>query len=790
MKHLPAFRAAIAAAIGIAIGKEYAPYQLIFLSVAIVLFIVSSGWLTIGRKAVSGLPAAGIYAALSLAFAFYMSTNLAAVNPTNLSHFRYFTGTVEEAPRDTSAASAKLTDCFGYDNGWKKIDGHLVLTPKFRMDLKTKDRIVFAGKAGNVSEARNPGEFNLKSYYELNGIVGRLYVVKRKDILSLCHDDGVNVRRNLIEPIRNFFRSKIKMFMSGDEAELARAMLIGERMGINESISEQFVNSGTVHILSVSGLHIGFFTAILMMIASLVRIPRRFRFFVIAPCLLLYAVVVGTVPSVTRAVLMAIVVLFGLFLQRRSNVLNSLGFAALVILTASPSQLFSPGFQLSFAAVLSIAFFYERILGMVHKRYPTLTERPLANSITSLSILTAAATLGTIPLTVYYFSRVSLVSILANLLIVPMSGLFTTMSFAFVFFSLISTPLASIYGAAAQLLGFSILQINSVLGSLGVSSARIGEPGLGFVLLYLFWLVAVAGFGKDILWKKAVLAILLGSNILLYSNLMHGKPEARVFVLDVGQGDAIYVELPNGRNMLVDAGMKFGGYDSGERVILPFLEKRGVKELNYFVITHLHSDHIGGAVSILRKLKVRRFIYSDQHSLSKTWTNTMSSVRALGVPTETAMAGLVLDSGAVHRVYVLHPNRRYVGTGGSSYRTRLNNGSIVLKVCVGDESIILTGDVESHVESEIVRHYGRFLAASVYKAGHHGARTSSSEEFVDAIHPSYAVISVGSGNRFGHPSSEVLDRLSRHNISLLRTDSTGAACFCLNTDTTEVIQWR
>ncbi len=790
MKHLPAFKAALTAAAGIIVGKEYAAFQLLFLWASVCLLPLLTGWFIFLKGNVTRTAAAATYAALSIAFAFHMSANLADVNPPILSHYGYFAATVEEAPRDTSITSVILTNCYGYEHGWRKIRGRLVLTAASSVKFATADRVAFSGTTGNVSEARNPGQFNLRSYYALNGIVGRVYLPKKGGILFVNHDEGVSLQRNFVEPVRDFFRGKIRAFMSGDEAELARAMLIGERMGISRTIKERFVNSGTVHILAVSGLHIGFFTAILMIIASLVRIPRRFRLFLIAPCLVFYAFIVGTTPSITRAVLMALVVLFGLFLQRRSHILNSLGFAALVILAVSPSQLFSPGFQLSFCAVLSIAFFYERIVSMVHKRRPALAERPLLNSVVSLAVLTAAATLGTVPLTVYYFSRVSLVGILANLITVPLAGLFAMMSFTFVFISLFSSHLASVYGAAAQMLGFSILEVNSVLGSLGVSNARIAEPGPGFVLLYFIWLVSSAAFGKDYLWKKLVFAFLLGCNILLYSGLVHGKPEARVFALDVGQGDAIYVELPNGKNMLVDAGMGFGNYDTGERVILPFLERRGVKELSYFIITHLHSDHIGGAVSVLRKLNVHRFIYSDQVSRSGVWKNTLSCVKALGIPSGTVLAGMILDSGAVQRIYVLHPNRAYVGEGGLSYKTRLNDGSIVLKVCVGRESILLAGDVGKRVERDLVWYYGPFLSSVVFKVGHHGSITSSTEEFIGAVHPAYAVISVGARNKFGHPSAEVLARFSNRSISTWRTDSLGAAYIRVQTDTTELVRWR
>lgn len=790
MKHLPAFKAALAAAAGIIVGREYAPFQLSFFWASVVLLTILLVWFVLLRRNVTKIAAAGTYAALSFAFAFHMSLNLASVNPQSLSSYAYFAATVEQGPRDTTVTSVILTDCYGYDNGWRRIDGRLVLMTPSNQKFQTGDRIAFSGTVGNVSEARNPGQFNLRAYYALNGIVGRVYLLKNRNILYMDHDSRVNLRRDIVEPVRGVFRDKIRTFMSGDEAELARAMLIGERMGISRTIKDRFVNSGTVHILAVSGLHIGFFTAILMIVASLARIPRRFRFFLIAPCLVFYAFVVGTTPSITRAVLMAVVVLFGLFLQRRSHVLNSLGFAGLVILLVSPSQLFSPGFQLSFCAVLSIAFFYERIVSMIHKRHPALRDRPLLNSAVSLIVLTAAATLGTVPLTVYYFNRVSLVGILANLLTVPLAGLFMMMSFAFVFMALFSYHLASIYGAAAQMLGFSILQLNSLLGSLSLSNARIAEPGPGFVLLYFIWLASTAAFGKDYLWKKLILAVLLGCNILLYSSLVQGRPEARLYALDVGQGDAIYIELPNGKNMLVDSGMRFGNYDTGERVILPFLERRGIKGLSYFVITHLHSDHIGGAVSVMRKLNVQKFIYSDQASRSVVWKNTLSCARALRVPTGTVLAGMILDSGAVQRVYVLHPNHAYVGGGGLSYKTRLNDGSIVLKVCVGGESILLTGDIERRVERDLVRYYGPFLSSSVFKVGHHGSSTSSSEEFVGVVHPAYAVISVGARNGFGHPSTEVLGRFSRKGITAWRTDLFGAAFFRVRSDTTELIRWR
>lgn len=151
---------------------------------------------------------------------------------------------------------------------------------------------------------------------------------------------------------------------------------------------------------------------------------------------------------------------------------------------------------------------------------------------------------------------------------------------------------------------------------------------------------------------------------------------------------------------------------------------------------------------------------------------------------------MILDSASTYRVYILHPNRKYVGEGGLAYKTRLNDGSVVLKICIGKESFLLAGDAERRVEHDLMKIYGPFLASNIYKAGHHGSNTSSSAEFLKAVHPAYAVISVGLKNKFGHPSQGVLDEMRREGIKVWRTDSMGAGLFRVASDTTENIQWK
>ena len=236
--------------------------------------------------------------------------------------------------------------------------------------------------------------------------------------------------------------------------------------------------------------------------------------------------------------------------------------------------------------------------------------------------------------------------------------------------------------------------------------------------------------------------------------------------------------------------MRFGRADVGERIVAPFLEGRGVQKIDHFVITHLHSDHIGGAAYLLRKFDVRDFIYPDQGSLSATWRNTLTTAKSMRIPNRTARSGMILDSGANYRVYILHPNRKYVGEGGSSYRTRFNDGSVIMKVCIGKEAFLLVGDIGRQVEHELVSCYGSFLKSTVFKVGHHGSSTSSSQEFIETVRPRFAVISVGARNRFDHPSREVVDRLSEDSVITWRTDSLGGAYFRATTNACDMVSWR
>ncbi|MGC8594231.1 MAG: DNA internalization-related competence protein ComEC/Rec2 [Candidatus Kryptoniota bacterium] len=727
---------------------------------------------------------------LLFSFAFLSAILINKASRENIDGYRYFAGTVVESPRDTLGGSFVIGNCFGRDSLWHRIDGEIIVYPSRVLNTHRGDILLLRGKVLGPGGPRNPNGFDTRSYYELSGIAGRIYVDSHGLIFFVRNVTVFNVTGKIVDRIRDYMRRTIKSLMRGEESELARAMVIGERGGIGFQSNEYFMNTGTIHILSVSGLHVGFLTGILMTVAAFLRIPHRTRFFVISPFLFLYGMIVGMTPSIERAIIMAVVLLFGIFLQRNTNLLNSLGFAALVILTFKPYELYSPGFQLSFAAVMSIVFFYKKIINIMQFKFPSINERPFVHFLLSMVVLSFAASLGTVPLITYYFRRISTVSLLANILIVPLAGLFTSMTFTFLLLNPLSSCAASIYASASQGIGFCILKVNELLGGFPFSRIIIADNRILFVVLYILWIVLTISFGGKSLLKKSVFGVLLGVDLILIFSISNSKPGATVYILDVGQGDSIFIELPDGRNLLIDAGMRFGKNDVGGKVVVPFLKRMGVERIDYFVVTHLHSDHMGGAASILKNFTIGQFLFPDQSTKSKNWSEAYKIAKNCGIRMRNVACGTILDSGNMYRIYVLHPNKHYVGNEGVSFSRKFNNGSIVLKIYVGKSTILLAGDVEKKVEHELMQAFGPFLRSDVLKVSHHGASTSSSEPYIGTVYPKYAVISVGSGNKFGHPSYQVIESLRRIGTYVWRTDSSGAAVFRTDGKILELVDWR
>ncbi len=631
---------------------------------------------------------------------------------------------------------------------------------------------------------RNPGDFDYGRYLTLNDVDGIVRVSHPTELQMLNVHDEWGLEQ-LLRKTRSMLLAVIDRHHSDREASFLKGILLADRGEIPLEVKQSFVDTGTIHVLAVSGLHVGIVAVVLHVALGLLRLPRRWVTIATMIGLLFYMGLTGAPPSVVRATIMALVVLAGILLERKGDVYNSLGVAALVILAIDPRQLLNVGFQLSFAAVLSIVSLYPILERLLQKLPDRFEEIKFVDWLLKLFAVSLAAQIGTLPFTAFYFERISLIALLANLFVVPIVTSNVSLGMMTLVFSFVSNWIASCYAILNEHLTAFLLNLVGIAAKVPYAFWETAGLHASFPLVYYAGVVALFGLNGRRGAFRSALIVLLTANAVVYVSLFEPVDRGlRLTVLDVGQGDAILVQFSNGKKMLLDAGPKGMGYDAGERIVGPFLRRQGIEKLDAVVLSHAHSDHIGGIQYLLEHFEVGTLVESDASARSTMYRDLIATALKRGVPRRIVGLGSTLELDTTSRVYVLHPLMP------SDSSRNLNNVSVALKVVYGATSMILAGDAEHEAEDAMRRRYGNFLNAHLLKVGHHGSATSSTSDFVDSVAPRFAVISVGKKNKFKHPSPAILQRLRARNIEYYRTDEEGAVMFFTDGSSMHRIDWR
>lgn len=650
------------------------------------------------------------------------------------------------------------------------------------------------GILSRPSTERNPGEFSPRQYYEANGISMLLFVRGFDQIVVSDAAGGWWVMREIVFPVRQFMTDLIDRTIGGEAGEFLKGLLLGERSGISAAVRQAFANSGVAHVLAVSGSNVAVVAAFIFFLLEFLRLPKWAR--VVTTCfgLLFYMLLTGSQPPVVRATVMAFVFLLASLAQERPSAYNSLGVAALIILALDARQLFDVGFQLSFVAVLSIMYLYPKSNEWINRiEGRTVLRRAMVWTLRVCAV-SLVATLGTLPLTAIYFGKVSVIGVLANIIVIPAVGLSVVLGFISTLAGTFSLWLAEVYAAVNETVLNGTLLVAKVAGGLGfafIDTMRF--TAIDAIPFYLA-LGILVHMGNQQVVRRLFIPLLVALNIVVFippSPLRaSAREKLRISFIDVGQGDAILIEFPDGKTILVDAGPKALTYDAGERIVVPFLKRRSISSLDVLVVSHPHSDHIGGVPATLEHCDVKRVIDSGQPISSQIYSRYLADIADEGCVFQTARAGTTISGVENARIYILSPMARYIDTDTSHQHPNLNNTSIVLKLQYGNISMLLSGDAEKDVEEDMVSVYGDFLHSTLLKVGHHGSNTSSSEGFLSAVSPAYAVISVGKNNKFHHPSPTVVQRFEEMKAIVYRTDEEGALIFETNGITLSRIDWR
>jgi competence protein ComEC len=552
------------------------------------------------------------------------------------------------------------------------------------------------------------------------------------------------------------------------EGPVLRALVIGDEAGIADDLRTAFTRAGVVHVLSVSGLHIGIVAAMAFTVARglLARsvalllatdVDRLAGLASLVP-VALYAALAGSGVATLRSALMVTAAVLAALLGRRTDVLRTLGLAALVLALVQPGAPLEIAFQLSFASVLAIVCG----TGWLGRRRGRWTRAA------TFALVSPCALLGTAPLTAFHFHQVSLIGVVANPLVVPIFG------------SLVVVPglTAALVEPIAPQLARVLLRLAGMLLHPGLVLVRaLARPAWAAVdvpipNLFELGLIYAALGGLLVLRRRAgglVLAVALvglGADAGWWAHERYAARSLRITFLDVGQGDAAVVELPGGRVIVVDAGGFPGGdFDTGAAVVGPFLWSRKILHPDALAMTHAHPDHSGGLPYLLAHLRPREFWWTGVPGEGVAWHRLQAALAESRTAVRVLADGAALP-GLAGLATVLHP------PADGAPRT-LNDSSLTLHIGPRGGGVLLTGDIEARAEGRLVEAPER-LRSAVLKVPHHGSRTSSHPAFVAAVAPAVAVMSVGADNRYHLPAPEVEARYRAGGICLLRTDRCGA----------------
>lgn len=619
--------------------------------------------------------------------------------------------------------------------------------------LQRGQRGTILGRIQEFPYARNPGEFDWGRYLELENIDG---IITAESIHIHPNDTRFSLTSSVMS-VQEYFYEILDSLHNEEVAGFLKGLLLGNREYITRDVKQMFVDTGTIHILAVSGTHVGVVALIFYALFTMLRLPRRAVAVASMLALLFYMVITGMSPSVCRATIMAIVVLLGMCFERPVNIYNSLAVAGLILLVFDTTTLFSTGAQLSFAAVFSIVYFYPKLTSRFQQFSDEGWLHRGVKGIVQIFAVSCAAQLGTIPFTAFYFGRISLVSFLANILVVPLAGLLIVLGFVELSTAQVSIMLASTYAEVTNGV-YALLQwIVRQGASVPFASLPVGSLALSEVVLYF---LVILGLSMPKKWfKYSIIVILIIANSILYVSLFTSTPRTlKSIFFDVGQGDACFLEFPEGTNVLIDAGPRSRTSDAGKRILVPYFQKNNIHRIHYAVLTHPHDDHYGGILSIANSLRIDTIVVPMFDHYPEEFEKILEELQNKGAYIRKVGMGEQLYPSTNCRCYVLSPSRAFQSS------KNINNSSLVLKIVYKKKVLLFTGDAEREVERALVQRYSDFLRADLLKVGHHGSKSSTSELFLDVVQPGKAMISVGEKNTFGHPSEIVLERLRNRNI--------------------------
>jgi len=701
-------------------------------------------------------------------------------------------------------------------------------------DFSAGDILFMPARIQPVKHFKNPGGFDYQRHLAFQGIWATAYT-SEKDLVVEPHEASASFShriRSFRRSLSHFIDQKVISETKQEVSSILKALVLGDQREISTDLRDTFNRVGVSHILAISGLHIGIVAGgafwIFVRVLSFFRIclwhawTRKGAALLSILPVLIYGELSGWSPSTQRAVIMVGVFLAAFFVEKEYELFNTLAVAALGILILDPPALFSISFQLSFASVFWIIFGMGRTKHW-WKRSAKADPEPLflriQRWILSSFMVTAFASLGTLPLVMMYFNQVSLISLVSNVVIIPLMGFIAVPAglmavFLYPIHLQTSAFLIQISSFAIEL---AIRMVN-LFSRVPFGSMKTVTPSFLEVVLFYTAIWALFDLGKrqktvhhfSIVGDKEkgvlpfvnrfirrmftsyrsqtallVVSVLAIADIGYWMHYRLWHKDLRISIIDVGAGNAILVELPKGYNLLIDGGgfPDNEAFDVGASLVAPFLWRNKIVSIDTVALSHPDADHLNGLVYIAQNFGVRELWTNGEQEDSHAYRRLLEIVREKGIPMPAYER--LERSSRIHGalIEIWYPPPEYQATKKTCRWRNSNNNSMVIRIQYGDYSFLFPGDIMAKAEKELIDMAGNAIRSTLMVAPHHGSNTSSTLDFLDAIKPQYIIVSAG--DKGPHP--EVFERYRRLGATVFPTHVYGAIRVFADNDSLKIV---
>ena len=589
-------------------------------------------------------------------------------------------------------------------------------------NIKIGDKIKVFGELSLPSNNTIPNGFNYKKYLYNNNI---FYIINASKIQKLSNNT------NIIYYFKDKIQSRINKI--SNRSEYLKIFILGDNTSLDEDIMTSYRNNGISHLFSISGMHISFFAVILLYLLKRISYNNYLNYGVIIFFLFMYSLLVGMTPSVARSLTMYILFTLNKLLNLKIKKIDIVCIVLIILLLLKPLYIYNNSFLYSYIISSSLIIFSYKIKTIKNK-----LKKTLYTSFISFMV--------SLPICIYNYYQANFLSIILNIIFIP---LVSTIIFPLSLMSFILPCLSNILNIFINILEYiSIFISKNKIGIIYFAKPNILLIIIYYIFIYLF------------LYNKKYYYIFL--LIVFHKYALYIDKTYLLTALDVGQGDSIFIKLPNNKeNILIDTGgIPNSNYEIINNKTIPYFKSIGINKINYLILTHGDYDHMGEAINLVNNFKVEKVIFNcgPYNDLEKELIKVLDKKH---IKYYSCIKELNIDK---NKLYFLQTKE---------YDNENDNSNVIYTELDGYKFMFM-GDASSITEREILSKYN-LPNIDVLKVGHHGSKTSSSIEFIDELNPKYSIISVGKNNRYGHPNKEVLDNLN--NSKVYRTDLDGSIMF-------------